>query len=344
MEGGGQILRTAVSLSCITAKPIRVFNIRAKRKDPGLKPQHLYTLKALAALFEAETKGIELNSREISFRPRKDFIQDKQADVDLKTAGATGLALQPLVLASAFKSGGILLNIKGGTCGLGAIPIDYYPEVIFPLLRRSGLNAQLEILRRGYYPKGGGWVRVGIEPVREPKSISLYEAGRPVKIKIISAASDVLAPKRVAERQAENAEALIKAKFDIPIEIKTEYVSTYSLGSEVNVLANIEKNGILWADARGERGKPAEEVGKEAAEKLIKEINSGAVVDLHLADNLIPWLSLLGGRIKTSLVSLHTQTNIWICEEFLGKIFKVEGSVISASRQCQAEKGQKKVD
>lgn len=330
LEGGGQILRTASALSCITKRPIRVFNIRANRKNPGLKPQHLYTLKTLAFLFQAETKGLELNSREITFYPTRDSITDTQVDVDLKTAGAIGLALQPLLLVSAFKSEGVIFNIKGGTCGLGAVPLEYYPGVIFPLLSYCGLNAQLEILRRGYYPKGGGQARVRIEPIREPKTISLYEAGRPVKIKIISIASDILASRRVAERQAENAQALIQDKLSLPVEIKTEYASTFSVGSEINILAYTKNNCILWADARGERSKPAEEVGKEAAAKLIKEINSGAAVDLHLADNLIPWLSLLGGRIKTSIVSLHAQTNIWICEQFLGKVFKVEGNVIQA--------------
>lgn len=331
LEGGGQILRTAVSLSCITGKPIRVFNIRQKRKNPGLKSQHLYTLKTLAYLFKAETKGIELGSKEIIFKPTKGFIQETQVEVDLKTAGAIGLALQSLVLISAFKSKGITFNIKGGTCGLGAVPVDYYPNVIFPILLRSGLKADLEIKRRGYYPKGGGEVKVKIQPIREPKGIFLFEPGKLLHIKGISIASDNLKLRQVSQRQAEAAQKILKDKFDVPIEIETKYVSTLSLGSEINLLAYTDNNCILWADARGERNKPAEKVGKEAAQKLINEISSQAAVDFHLADNLIPWLSLLGGTIKTSSISLHTRTNIWICEQFFGKIFEVKDTIIQAT-------------
>lgn len=333
LEGGGQILRTACALSCITKKPIRVFNIRQKRTKPGLKAQHLYTLNALAHLFKAKTQGLELGSKEIIFIPSVDFTTEQSLEIDLKTAGAIGLALQPLLLALAFKGKGITLHLKGGTCGLGAVPVDYYPEVIFPLLARSGLKAELEIIKRGYYPKGGGEVKVRIEPIREPEKILLTEPGKIISIKGKSIASSSLAQRKVAERQAEKAEEILKQRFSLPIKIETEYAQTYSTGSEVNIMAHTQNQCILWADSRGERKKLAEEVGREAAEKLIKEIELGAALDFHLADNLIPWLSLLRGAIKTSSVSLHTQTNIWVCELFWGKIFTVKDSTISTNHQ-----------
>ena len=329
LEGGGQILRTAVSLSCITHQPIRVFNIRAKRKEAGLKPQHLYTLKALAHLFKAKTQGLELKSREIIFIPTVNSIPEKFLEIDLKTSGAIGLALQPLLLAAAFRSGGLSLDIKGGTCGLGAVPVDYYNYVVFPILSRSRLKANLEILKRGYYPKGGGRVKVEIEPLKEPRQIMLNDAGKVTRIKGISIASDILFSRKVSERQAQNATALLKSKLDVPVEIKTEYAKTLSVGTEINLTAYTENNCILWSDVRGEKGKSAEKVGEEAAQKLIKEINSGAACDFHLADNLIPWLALLGGTIKTSLISLHTQTNIWVCELFLGKRFQVQDTTVT---------------
>lgn len=329
MEGGGQILRTAVGLSCITHQPIRVFNIRAKRKEAGLKPQHLYTLKALAHLFKAETQGLELKSREIIFIPFLKSIPEKFLEIDLKTSGAIGLALQPLVLAAAFRSGGLSLDIKGGTSGLGAVPVEYYNYVGFPVLSRSGLKANLEILKRGYYPKGGGRVKVEIKPLKEPRQIMLNDAGKVTHIKGISIASDILSSRKVSERQAEGAMTILKDKFNVPVEIKTEYTKTLSVGTEINLVAYTENNCILWSDVRGEKGKSAEKVGEEAAQKLIKEIDSGAACDFHLADNLIPWLALLGGIIKTSLISLHAQTNIWVCELFLGKKFQVKDTVIT---------------
>jgi len=343
LEGGGQILRTASALSCISKKPIRVFNIRAKRPSPGLKSQHLYTLNALAHLFKAKTQGLELGAKEITFNPCADFIQEDHLEIDLQTAGAIGLALQPLLLVAAFsrqrrdsavaeKPKGICFNIKGGTCGLGAVPVDYYARVVFPLLCRCGLKADIEIIKRGYYPKGGGCIKVRIEPIKEPKEICFTEPGKVIKIKVLSIASDSLVARQVAERQAKKAEEVLKEKFSVPIEIETEYADTYSVGSEINISAYTENGCILWSDVRGERGKTAETVGKEAAEKLIIEINSGAAVDFHLADNLIPWLCFLGGAIKTSQISLHAQTNLWVCELFFGKRFEITGTTVTCRR------------
>lgn len=330
LEGGGQILRTALALSCITSKPMRIFNIRQKRPNPGLKPQHLYTLKALSCVFGAKTKGMELNSREITFIPSDNLIQLKTFEIDLKTAGSIGLALQPIILVAAFKSNDtICFNLKGGTCGLGAVPIDYYANVLFPLLGRSGLKTNLEVLKRGYYPKGGGEVRLEIEPIKDPKSIFLTEPGRLVSIRGISIASSSLALREVSQRQAKAAEQTLKQRFSVPIKIEIEYAKTASIGSEINLFAYTQNNCILGADARGEKNKSAEQVGREAAEKLIKEIDSGAGVDVHLADNLIPWLCFLKGSIKAGTISLHTQTNLWICELFLGKVFENKDTTIA---------------
>ncbi|MFH1339203.1 MAG: RNA 3'-terminal phosphate cyclase [Candidatus Omnitrophota bacterium] len=332
LEGGGQILRTATAFSCISRRPIRVFNIRAKRSNPGLRPQHLFAIGTLAKLFKAETRGLEAGSREIAFVPTAAEIQEHSVDVDIQTAGSIGLILQPLLIAAAFKGSGICFNIKGGTSGLGAVPVDYYPNVIFPILSRSGLKARLEVIKRGYYPKGGGQVKVVVEQARPKGRINLVEPGKLIRIEGISIASSELSSRQVAERQAEKAGEVLKGEYSVPVKIKAEYASILSPGSEINLYAYTGEGGILGSDARGERGKSAEKVGLEAAGKLIKEIESDAAADFHLADNLVPWLSLLGGSIKTSAVSLHTQTNIWVAELFFGKVFKIEGNKITCER------------
>jgi len=329
LEGGGQILRTAAALSCILRQPIHVFNIRTKRPNPGLKSQHLHTLKTLAQLFQAQTEGIELDSKEIFFSPRLKFIEKEKIKVDLQTAGSIGLFLQPLFLVGAFRIDFLSLEIKGGTCGLGAIPVDYYPAVVFPLLSPLGLEAKLEIIKRGYYPKGGGEVRVEIKKIDNPQAIIFTQQGKITQIQGISIASSNLSDRKVSQRQAREAERILKERYAVPAEIRIEYASTLSSGSEINLYCKTDSGCILWADSRGELKKSAEEVGREAAKKLIREIESGATVDMHLADNLIPWLSLLGGKIKTSEISLHTQTNIWICELFLGKVFNLQDNTIS---------------
>jgi RNA 3'-phosphate cyclase len=329
LEGGGQILRTSVGLACITGRGIRVTNIRARRPKAGLKSQHLHTLRTLAHIFDAEIDGLELYSKKINFIPRRNSVSRQHLDIDIGTAGAIGLLLQPIVLVAAFKSKRLSLNIKGGTCGLAAVPVDYYPNCIFPILAKSGLRATLSILRRGYYPEGGGEVSVDIEQMKYSKPIKLTEQGRLERISGISVASRDLIKREVSQRQAEAAKEILEKEYSCPVNIEAAYAQTYSIGSEINLYAYMNTGVILGADSRGEVSKLAEVVGKEAARKLINEINSGAACDLHLADNIIPWLALLGGNIKTSQITKHTQTNIWVVERFFGKIFNIHDNIIS---------------
>lgn len=332
LEGGGQILRTAAGLSVITGIPVQINNIRGNRKVPGLKPQHLTILAALKELSSAEVKGLKLGSCRVTFIPSKE-IKKNFLRLDVGTSGSIGLMLQTILLVGVFVAKEeLFLDIKGGTCGLGAIPVDYYPNVIFPVLYRSGVRARLTVLKRGYYPKGGGEVSIAIKPIKHPSRIKLSEPGRVTRICGLSIASDILSQRRVSQRQADSAAGVLTRNYNsIPIDIKSEYVYSESLGSEINLYAYANKDVILGADARGETKKMAETVGEDAADKLIQEIESGASCDVHLADNLIPYLALLGGSIKASRISLHTQTNIWVTELFFGKIFKVEGNNISVS-------------
>jgi RNA 3'-terminal phosphate cyclase (GTP) len=332
LEGGGQILRTSLAFSVVLCKPIKVNNIRVRRPTPGLKPQHLNIIKTLAKICSAKTSGIELKSEEIRFIP-SDTCINSHVDINAGTAAGIGLILQSILVVAAFKCKNLSLNIIGGTMGLGQVPVDYYPNVIFPLLKRSGLNAELDILRRGYYPAGGGEISVRIERIKYPKPIDLVRAGSVTRIGGISCASKDLFGSKVAQRQAEAAVRVLREKFSCPIQIKAEYVDTLSVGCEINLYAYTDSGSILGADARGQKGRPAEAVGREAAETLLFEIDSGAACDSHLADNLIPWLALLGGRIKTSQISQHTKTNIWVTEKFFGNIFSIEDNIISAKIQ-----------
>jgi len=336
LEGGGQILRTSLALSAITARPIKVTNIRARRPTPGLKPQHLNTIKALEKICKAETTGIKLKSKKITFKPSNECM-GFHIDIDVGTAGGIGLILQSILVVAAFKCKGLSLNITGGTMGLGQVPVDYYPNVVFHMLKKSGLRAKLSILKRGYYPEGGGEVSVSIEPIKYQKPINITLAGEVRHIGGISCASKDLFGSKVAQRQAKAASELLAEKFSCPMQIKSEYVDTKSVGSEINLYAYTDSGSILGTDERGEKGKLAERVGRDAAKKLIFEIESQSACDLHLADNLIPWLALLGGSIKTSQITQHTKTNIWVTEKFFGKIFSIEDNLISAKLKGDEE-------
>ena len=341
-EGGGQIVRTALAFSALTGKAFEVINIRQGRPKPGLKAQHLHCIKGLEKLCDAKASYAELGSDKLRFVPGK--ISGKTISIDIGTAGSISLLLQSLLLPSIFADKKVRFRIRGGTDSKWAMPVDYFSNVFVPHLRKFCEKIDVKLLKRGYYPKGGGEVDIGIRPrwgasdfkefLMEMKKqgpfIDLTEQGKILQIKGISHASRLLENSQVAERQAKAARVLL-SKYGCPVQIRAEYCDTRSTGSGITLWAIFSKKEeidfanpiIIGSDELGERGKRAEVVGKEAAEKLIKEIDSGAAADSHLADNLIPFL-IFGGRLKTSEITNHCRTNIWVCEQFLGKMFEID--------------------
>ncbi len=327
LEGGGQILRTSLALSCVTEKPFRIYNIRGKRKKPGLRTQHFHAFKACSKLCSANCEGVTIGSEEVIFKPKE--IKSCSFNIDIGTAGGIGLILQSIILPASFAPSSCNFSISGGTCGKGQIPVEYYNTVLIPVLKRAGADINLHIINRGYYPKGGGKVEVEMQPIKNIKRLKLLERGNIVKIEGISYASSLLKNAKVAERQKDSCKKyLLNFYNSIAINIKYEYSDSLSVGSGIVIWVETEKGAILGADALGERGKPAEVVGEEAAKKLYQEISSNAPVDKHLADNLIPWLAIAGGSIRTSEITLHTRTNIWVSELFLGEVFRIKDNII----------------
>lgn len=341
-EGGGQIVRTALALSALTGKSFEITKIREGRPNPGLKAQHLHCIKGLEKLCNAKSDYAELGSCKLRFFPGA--ISGKTISLDIGTAGSISLLLQALLLPAIFADKKVRLRIKGGTSGKWAMPVDYFSNVFVPHLRKFCRKIDVKLLKRGYYPKGGGEVDIEIRPrwsvadfkeffiemKKQGPWIDAVEQGKLLQIKGISHSSKLLENAEVAERQAKSARVLL-GKYNCPVQIRTEYCDTRSAGSGITLWAVFSKGEevdfttpiILGSDALGERGKRAEVVGREAAENLIKEIESGAGVDSHLADNLAPFL-IFGGRLKTSSITKHCRTNIWVCEQFLGKMFKVD--------------------
>ena len=325
-EGGGQIVRTALALSALTGNPFEVDNIRKGRCDSGLKAQHLYCIKSLKELCNAKTNDIKLGSEYLKFIPGE--IKAKNLNIDIGTAGSISLLLQAVLLPCLFADKKIKLTIIGGTDGKWAMPFDYFNEVFIPQIKDYA-DIDVKLLKRGYYPKGGGKIELNIHPKYKfedikniNKPISLIEQGSLLQIKGISHASKDLEKANVAERQAKAAESILN-KYEVPIDIRTEYYDTLNPGSGIVLWAKFE-HAILGSDGLGERGKKAELVGEEATKNLIKEIESKAAVDSHLEDNLIPFMALFGGKIKVSELTDHTKTNIYIVEKFLDLKFNVD--------------------
>lgn len=316
-EGGGQILRTSIALSALTKIPVKIINIRSKRKNPGLRAQHLNAIKAVAELCNAQLKNLNIGSEEIEFIPQE--ISDKKIYIDIGTAGSISLVLQSLFIASIFND--VEVEIKGGTDVKNAPTTDYLQYVVCPILNLFGIHIQLKTLQRGYYPEGNGLVSARIYKTEKLKPVNLTERGKILKIYGFSHASEQLRIRKVAERQKNICEKVLKDflnyrfNYEIPVRITEEYSSTLSAGSGITLVARTE-NSFLGATALGEIGKTSEQVGDECAKNLISEIQKGGSVDSYMSDQIIPYVGIAKGKVKINELTMHAETNLYIVNLF----------------------------
>lgn len=319
-EGGGQIVRTAVSLSAVTGQPVRISNIRQGRSRPGLAAQHAQAIVALAGICRAEISGVKPGSSQVSFSPGE--IRGGRHLVDIGTAGSITLLMQCLLPALLKADGPVRLEVSGGTDVQWAPTVDYFYRVFLHALHAFGADVQLEAesMQRGYYPRGGGRAVLLVEPGDLLPAKFAGEAGeegeRPEQVLGISHCSNL--PEHVARRQAEAAVACLSLA-GYPASIDCQALRLPSTGSGITLW-----RGGKGASSLGERGLPAEKVGRTAAAELIAELASPASVDVHLADQLIVYLALAGGELSVREISLHASTNIWTVGHFLDKEIKVK--------------------
>lgn len=326
-EAGGQILRTSCALSTVTKKPCHIFNIRTKRPKPGLMPQHLLGIQALAELCNGKLEGDSLGSEKITFYPGE--ITTKDLRIRIETAGSITLCLQSLLPVALSAPNPIKISFKGGGTDVPFSPtMDYFYFIFLGILEKMGGKIDVKILRRGYFPVGGGEVEVTVFPSKL-KPINLVERGNLKKILAISRASEFLKTKKVAERQLMGMREIL-GKLKLPIEEKIEYVQTDCPGSSLCLICQFE-NTILGTDGLGKLGVKAETVGQEVALKLLEEEKTQACLDKHMADQILIYMALSGGKsqVKVSKITPHAQTNIWAIQQFLKGEFKIEEDVIS---------------
>jgi RNA 3'-phosphate cyclase len=327
-EGGGQILRTALVLSLLTDQPFRIENIRLGRPKPGLKPQHLRICQALSTMSDSRSEGLALGSLTLTFYPGA--VHGGIYGFEIGTAGAIPLFLQTILPATMFADGPTTLVVTGGTDVRGAMMMDFYSEVILPFLRPYAQRLELQVSEHGFYPVGGGRVKLRVTPKftqgdwvtqrGTAPALSLPERGALKRVRLLSCASKDLSQRRVAERQASAFKR--QAKFE-RLEIKIKAVDSASPGSSVTALAEYEHTR-LGADALGEREKTSEQVGEEAAQRLLAEMQAGGVVDVHTADNLLLWTALFGGDYSFGELTGHIATNAWTINHFLPGALQVE--------------------
>jgi RNA 3'-terminal phosphate cyclase (ATP) len=318
-EGGGQLVRTAIALAAITGKPVRFENVRAGRDKPGLAPQHLAAVRAVASLCDADCEGLELRAGAFEFVPHR--LRSGEFHVDVGTAGSITLVLQALLPALACAPGPSRIRVTGGTDVRGAPPLDYFREVLLPLLGRMGLRAECRSPLRGYYPRGGGEVEIAVEPA----ALSALDLDAPGAVTGIEGLAHVAnLPLGIAERMRIAALAALRAPGK-PVAIDAvslAHEEAIGTGGAIVCWARTQ-HGVLGAGRVAERGVRAEALGEAVGSELAADLGAHAGLDVHAADQILVYLALAGGRFSTRRLSSHALTAIWLIEQFMPVRFDV---------------------
>jgi RNA 3'-terminal phosphate cyclase (ATP) len=316
LEGGGQIVRTAVALSALTGVPVEIVHIRENRKRPGLWNQHCAAVNAVAATCDAVVSGNSPGSRTLRFLPGSP--RNKDIRVEVGTAGSIPLVVQAW-LPVALEHGGSL-EVGGGTEVPRSLTIDYLIEVFLPALGLSAARVTVVVRRRGYYPLGGGLVRVEVSPGK-PGPLRI----RPKESSGIRSCSSGL-PEHVADRQAAAALSVISGATGEEFPVTIDRANGPGKGSSCTV----------WKEARGSAalgriGLPAEKVGEAAARGLLDEMCEGGETDRYLGDQLLLYLGRYGGSYTCGQLTLHARTLSWILGEFGFPVQIKEGNPVEFS-------------
>ncbi len=326
-EGGGQILRSTLTLSAITHKPVRLVNIRAGRSKPGLRPQHLTAVRAAGAICDAELEGARLDSQTLTFVPRTaprsgEYTFDVVDAARGGSAGSVMLILQTVLLPLALAPGDSRLILKGGTNVLWSPSALYVQHVYLPILAKLGVTASLDILRWGFYPRGGGEVTVSIRGNTSLNPWHCTERGALEAIEGIAYAANL--PSHIPQRMSDRARALLKRKISdlensrdgVTVHITPRHVSSIGPGAGLFLLARYA-NVRAGFTALGRRGLPSEKVAEIGVQDLLAHYH-GWGVDAHLGDQLVLPLVLSRGpaRIAISEITRHLLTNVWVALKF----------------------------
>jgi RNA 3'-terminal phosphate cyclase (ATP) len=334
-EGGGQIVRTALSLSMATGRPCRLIRVRANRSKPGLGHQHLTAVRASAKISAARVEGAGLGAQEFSFTPGPVRAGDHRFDIG--TAGAASLVLQTVLPALARAEGESRLLITGGTHVPWSPPYHYLEQVFCPVLGELGVPSRISIRRWGFYPKGGGEIEAIITRSNPAAQIILDEPLRVGRLAGISASSRL--PEHIRVRQARQLEARLR-RAGIVAEMTVVDVPALSPGSFSFLCAQGQRSAAGFSSL-GARGKPAEQVADEAADAFLRFLASKAALDPHLADQILIYLGMIPGshRFTVSEVTEHLLTNAWVTEQFLPVRFEVTGGLHEPGLVTKRDRG-----
>lgn len=326
-EGGGQVLRTSLSLAALTGCAVQIENIRANREKPGLRPQHLTAVMAVAQICGAEVDGASVGSDELVFKPHAIRPGSYEFDVSKiqASAGSVNLVLQTILWPLIFAEKKSHIVFKGGTHVPFAPTFNYIADIFLPTVAEMGLICDYRLVKAGYYPIGGGETRLEIRPVDELKPIDLSKLTEPISLELISAVSNL--PDSIAERQMNEATERLQER-DLTSAVDIKQYPSPGKGTFVFISSNA---GPVHAgfQSLGELKKRAEKVADEACDDLFAYLDSEMALDKHLADQLIIPMALAKGNSKftTSEITLHLLTNISVVEKFLDVRFHISNAL-----------------
>jgi RNA 3'-terminal phosphate cyclase (ATP) len=311
-EGGGQLLRTALSLAALTGESLEMTGIRGARSNPGLRPQHLAAVRLLAAVCDAEVSEVAAGTEELTFEPGA--VSPGRYDVDVGTAGSVTLLFDAVLPLATVLDAPLVVSATGGTAVKWSPAMAYYRRVKLPLLRRHGLQAAVDVERPGFYPTGGGLARLHLAP-SQLDPFELRDRGELTGARVDSLEAETLTDQAVAARQAEAVvEPLENAGISV-LERRERTAVTDSPGSAVAVRLDYD-NAIVGVDELGERGRPAEDVGRAAAEAALAFDDGDGAVDRHAADQLLVFLARAGGAVRIPAVTEHVASHRRLLEAF----------------------------
>jgi len=337
-SGSGTIVRDAVSLSALAAQDLHLTNIRAKRlPKPGLRAQHLRGIEAIAELCQGRLEGASIGAREIRFSPGQ-TIRGGRYEWDIGTAGSTTMLVLCVLPLALYADRPSSFRITGGLFQDFAPSVYSLQYVLLPLLKRMGGKISLRILRPGYVPKGQGQIAIDVTPLKQPLTpLTLINRGKPLDIRGI-ALSSRLKERRVSDRMAEECRnALQAAGYSAGIDLlyDTEENPVYEkpaaqAGAALALWAKTDTGCLLGTDCAGASRRSSEFIGRRVARMLTETLTSGATVDVHVADQIIPFAALADGWSSFVIPEMtdHIDSRLWLVETFLGVKAEIENRTL----------------
>jgi RNA 3'-terminal phosphate cyclase (ATP) len=327
-SGSGTIVRYSVALASLLGEELHITNIRARRDKPGLRPQHLASVKACAEMCGAQMTGAVVDSMELIYKPGH-RLKGGHYQWDIGTAGSTTLLVMSLLPMAVFAEEETVLRVSGGLFQDFAPSAHHMQYVLFPTLAKMGIRVSLEIIRPGYVPRGGGVIQVDIKPVgKEIKPLARLEQGKVNSIRGIALSSHLKEP-RVSQRMADECQkALAKQGYSARIETLWDE-SSLQAGASLAIWAETDSGCLLGADQAGARGRRSESIGRHVAQTLLEDLAAGATVDRYLSDQMIIYGALASGTTEYIIPSFteHVDANLWLVEKF-GARPRVDGNTV----------------